>query len=100
MNKNSLATLLGGAALLLAGAAQAQSTAPPAGSLPPYNARALFNPDYLNQVGPATRTAGGAPAASYWQNAADYQIAASLDDKAARVTSSVTITYTNNSPIH
>ncbi|MDJ0366419.1 M1 family metallopeptidase [Hymenobacter sp. H14-R3] len=99
MNKFSLATLLAGAGLLLASAAQAQPNAPqPPANLPPYNARALFNPDYLNQVGPATRTAGGKPGATYWQNAADYQIAASLDDKAARVTSNVTITYTNNSP--
>ncbi|WP_239692056.1 hypothetical protein [Hymenobacter coccineus] len=72
---------------------------PPApANLPPYNARVLFSPDYLNQVGPATRTAGGQPAASYWQNAADYQIAASLDEKAARVSATVAITYTNNSP--
>ncbi|WP_229725397.1 M1 family metallopeptidase [Hymenobacter baengnokdamensis] len=99
MKKPFFSKLLAGAALLWAGAAQAQPGAPmaPAG-LPPFNARALFNPDYLNQVGPATRTAGGQPGATYWQNAADYQIAASLDEKAARVTSSVTITYTNNSP--
>ena len=70
---------------------------PPA-NLPPYNARALFTPDYLNQVGPATRTAGGQPAATYWQNAADYQITASLDEKTARVSATATITYTNNSP--
>ncbi|TPG67663.1 M1 family peptidase [Hymenobacter nivis] len=49
-------------------------------------------------MGPATRTAGGQPAANYWQNAADYQIAASLDEKAARVSATATITYTNNSP--
>ncbi|MVN78250.1 M1 family peptidase [Hymenobacter sp. HMF4947] len=55
-------------------------------------------PNYLDQAGPATRTAGGKPGATYWQNAADYQIAASLDEKAARVAATVTITYTNNSP--
>ncbi|MGI4884592.1 MAG: M1 family metallopeptidase [Janthinobacterium lividum] len=122
MKKLSFAKLLAGAALLLAGAAQAQvqparPTPPPApapppppapasriplpqppANLPPYNARALFSPDYLNQVGPATRTAGGQPAATYWQNAADYQIAASLDEKTARVSATATITYTNNSP--
>ncbi|MGI4871321.1 MAG: M1 family metallopeptidase [Janthinobacterium lividum] len=93
--------LLTGAALLLATAAQAQRTLPtilPPANQPPYNARALFNPDYLNQVGPTTRTAGGKPGATYWQNAADYQIAASLDEKAARVSATVAITYTNNSP--
>ena len=101
MKKTSFVRLLAGAALLLAGAAQAQPNAPapqPPANLPPFSARALFNPDYLNQVGPATRTAGGKPGATYWQNAADYQIAASLDEKKARVTSNVTIFYTNNSP--
>jgi len=101
MKNFSFTRLLVGAALLLSTAAQAQSSLPvivPPANLPPYNARALFNPDYLNQVGPATRTAGGKPSATYWQNAADYQIAATLDDKAARVTATATITYTNNSP--
>ncbi|WP_198172886.1 M1 family metallopeptidase [Hymenobacter ginkgonis] len=94
MPKISVAKLLAGAALLLAGPAHAQQ----AGGLPPYNARTLFMPNYLDQAGPATRTAGGKPGATYWQNAADYQIAASLDEKAARVAATVTITYTNNSP--
>ncbi|MGI4741668.1 MAG: M1 family metallopeptidase [Janthinobacterium lividum] len=101
MKNFSFTRLLAGAALLLSTVAQAQSGLPvivPPANLPPYNARALFNPDYLNQVGPATRTAGGKPGATYWQNAADYQIAASLDDKAARVTATAAITYTNNSP--
>ncbi|RYY09460.1 MAG: hypothetical protein EOO36_22210, partial [Cytophagaceae bacterium] len=70
MKKRSFTRLLAGAALLLGAAqAQAQPNAPlpqPPANLPPFNARALFNPDYLNQVGPATRTAGGAPAPAYW----------------------------------
>ncbi|MGI4737612.1 MAG: M1 family metallopeptidase [Janthinobacterium lividum] len=102
MNNFSFTRLLAGAALLLGTAqAQAQPNAPlpqPPANMPPFSARALFNPDYLNQVGPATRTAGGKPSATYWQNAADYQIAASLDEKTARVTATATITYTNNSP--
>lgn len=67
------------------------------GSLLPYDARALFAPDFLAQP-PATRTAGGAPSARYWQNTADYRIAAILDEKATRLVATVTITYTNNSP--
>jgi hypothetical protein len=101
MTKPFFARLLAGATLFLGTVAQAQPNAqlpPPPANMPPYNARALFNPDYLNQVGPATRTAGGKPGATYWQNAADYQIAASLDEKTARVTATATITYTNNSP--
>ena len=117
MKKLSFTRLLAAALLLGTATAQAQPTRPtppppppapapvsriplpqPPTNLPPYDARALFTPDYLNQVGPATRTAGGQPGATYWQNAADYQITASLDEKAARVSATVVITYTNNSP--
>ncbi len=95
MSKNLL--LLTMAALLLRLAAQAQPTAAPAPLLP-YDARALFNLTYVGPVGPATRTAGGAPAATYWQNRADYRLAATLDEQAARLAATATITYTNNSP--
>ena len=96
--------LLAGAALLLGAAtaqAQPQRTPPlptPPANMPPFDARALFQPDFLSQTAPSTRTGGGKPGATYWQNAADYQIAASLDEQAARVTATATITYTNNSP--
>ncbi|GAA4492684.1 M1 family metallopeptidase [Hymenobacter ginsengisoli] len=83
--------------LLVLPVAQAQPGLP-AVSPPPYNARALFDPSYLRQAPPATRTAGGQPGATYWQNTADYQLAARLDEKAARLTATATITYTNNSP--
>ncbi len=101
MKKLFLSKLLAGALLLLGVAAQAQPALPvivPPANQPPYNARALFAPNYLDQTAPATRTAGGQPGATYWQNAADYQIAASLDEKTARVTATAAITYTNNSP--
>ena len=102
MKKLSLTKLLAGAALLLGAAAtQAQPNLPvivPPANMPPYDAKALFQPDFLDQPAPATRTGGGKPGATYWQNAADYQIAARLDEKAARVTATVHITYTNNSP--
>ena len=88
--------LLLGAALLAAGAGQAQQAPVPTG--PPYDARTLFNPSFIEQLATPTRTAGGQPGAAYWQNAADYQISARLDEKAARVTATVNITYTNNSP--
>ncbi|WP_310393515.1 M1 family metallopeptidase [Hymenobacter sp.] len=84
------------AALLTAGAAEAQQAPVPTG--PAYDARALFNPSFIEQLATPTRTAGGQPGAAYWQNAADYNIAARLDEKTARVTAAVAITYTNNSP--
>ncbi|UOQ99347.1 M1 family metallopeptidase [Hymenobacter sp. 5317J-9] len=90
-------TFLLGAALLAAGTAAAQFQAPvPTG--PAYDARTLFNPSFIEQMATPTRSAGGQPGAQYWQNAADYKINARLDDKTARVTASVDITYTNNSP--
>ena len=86
---------LSGALLAVAGlgarAASAQTG-------PGYDARTLFNPTFIEQLATPTRTAGGQPGAAYWQNAADYKIKASLDDKTARVTASVDIAYTNNSP--
>lgn len=44
------------------------------------------------------RNAAGAPGHSYWQNRADYRIAAILDENAHRLTGRATITYTNASP--
>jgi hypothetical protein len=44
------------------------------------------------------RTASGAPGPDYWQQRADYTIAATLDTSAKSVNGSVTIRYTNNSP--
>ncbi|OLY92044.1 hypothetical protein SAMN05444008_106172 [Cnuella takakiae] len=44
------------------------------------------------------RTASGAPGPKYWQQRADYDIKASLDEKALKLTGSETITYFNNSP--
>src|SRR5471032_1812169 len=44
------------------------------------------------------RTASGAPGVKYWQQRADYNIKASLDEKTQKLTGSETITYFNNSP--
>ena len=44
------------------------------------------------------RSANGLPGPDYWQNKADYQIHATLDDKTPSLTGSEVITYTNNSP--
>src|SRR4051812_37127841 len=43
------------------------------------------------------RTASGAPGPKYWQQRADYDIKASLDEKALKLTGSETVTYYNNS---
>ncbi|HET7040999.1 MAG TPA: hypothetical protein VFI13_03225, partial [Gemmatimonadales bacterium] len=44
------------------------------------------------------RTADGRPGPKYWQQRADYDIAATLDTAAKKLTGTVRITYTNNSP--
>ena len=46
----------------------------------------------------AFRAASGAPGAQYWQQRADYQIDARLDEKERRLYGEETITYFNNAP--
>jgi len=44
------------------------------------------------------RTASGMPGPEYWQQVADYEIDATLDDAAESISAKASITYTNNSP--
>lgn len=44
------------------------------------------------------RSASGAPGPAYWQQRADYEINATLDEKNLRLSGSESITYYNNSP--
>jgi hypothetical protein len=44
------------------------------------------------------RTASGAPGAKYWQQKADYNIEATLDEKNLMLVGKETVTYHNNSP--
>ncbi len=44
------------------------------------------------------RSASGAPGPKYWQQRCDYDIKATLDEKALKLTGTETITYYNNSP--
>ncbi|MEZ4900712.1 MAG: M1 family metallopeptidase [Spirosomataceae bacterium] len=45
-----------------------------------------------------TRTASGAPGKDFWQQRADYDIKAELDDEQRKITGTETITYFNYSP--
>jgi aminopeptidase N len=45
-----------------------------------------------------TRNAAGAPGHAYWQQRADYQLRATLDEAKRRIDGAGTITYQNNSP--
>jgi hypothetical protein len=63
-----------------------------------YDPHALFSPNFYATGESNTRAATGEPNKGYWQNRADYQIAATLNEKSHMVTGSVAITYKNNSP--
>lgn len=63
-----------------------------------YDPYTLFSPQVYPVGGNEYRNGAGEPGPAYWQNKADYQITASLDDTKSTVTAVVTITYRNNSP--
>ncbi|PTS95720.1 peptidase M1 [Pedobacter sp. HMWF019] len=63
-----------------------------------YDAHAAFGPLFYTQNGNEYRSASGYPGPKYWQNRADYNIAATLDEVKNTVTGTVVITYKNNSP--
>ena len=63
-----------------------------------YNPYSLFSPNFYPANNSTTRTATGEPNIGYWQNKADYQINATLNDITNQIYGSVTITYKNNSP--
>ncbi len=81
----------------------AQTTTPAAGpTASPYNER-TDDPFYpLNRMdlpGPNRyRTAAGSPGPDYWQQRADYAIAATLDTGTQTLSGVVHVSYTNNSP--
>src|SRR6185312_7185567 len=64
-----------------------------------YNPRQTFAPFQMPTPVNSYRGPDGAPGPDYWQNRADYKIAASLDPAAATLSGEETITYTNNSPV-
>jgi Peptidase family M1 domain len=63
-----------------------------------YDNRSLFSPLFYPSGGNEYRTGSGEPGPKYWQNRADYKINCTLDVVAHRVSGSVQIIYTNNSP--
>ena len=63
-----------------------------------YDPRLTFAPLTLPEPVNAYRSSNGAPGPSYWQNEADYELHATLDTAAKQLSTTETITYTNNSP--
>jgi hypothetical protein len=87
--------------MLAASMGNAQQAAPPtsptpAGSL--YDYHETFGPGFYTKNGTEFRAASGEPGYKYWQNRADYQLAAKLNDQTNEITGSEVLTYTNNSP--
>jgi len=63
-----------------------------------YDHKKLFDPQFYPVTSNEFRSASGQPGPKYWQNRADYKINCTLDTAQHKVTGSVEITYTNNSP--
>lgn len=63
-----------------------------------YDYTKAFGPFFYTSNGNTYRSASGKPGPQYWQNRADYQLTAHLDDTQDKVTGSEVLTYTNNSP--
>jgi hypothetical protein len=57
-----------------------------------------FASNFYTNNGTVTRSASGQPGSEYWQNRADYQLTAKLNDGNSEIVGSGIITYTNNSP--
>jgi Peptidase family M1 domain len=63
-----------------------------------YDQHEAFAPIFYPAFGDEVRTAAGTPGPKYWQNEADYNIHATLDDHNHTISGNVQITYKNNSP--
>ena len=63
-----------------------------------YDYHDAFAPFFYSKNGTSTRSASGQPGPEYWQNRADYQLIAKLDEKNNEISGTGIITYTNNSP--
>jgi hypothetical protein len=65
---------------------------------PGYDPRKAFDPLFDAGSKGGCRASNGLPGPAYWQNRADYDIDATLNDSAHVVSATVRLTYTNNSP--
>ena len=63
-----------------------------------YDYQAAFGPNFYTKNTTETRSASGQPGPKYWQNKANYELTASLNENNSEITGTEIITYTNNSP--
>ncbi len=64
-----------------------------------YSYTETFAPFFFTKNGTEYRAATGEPGPKYWQNRADYQLDAKLNDETNEIIGSEIVTYTNNSPL-
>jgi hypothetical protein len=83
------------AVLLSASRSSAQRPAQPPTR---YDPHAVFDPSWQADPGTVYRSGAGEPGPAYWQNRADYQVRAKLDERTHAIEGDVAITYTNESP--
>lgn len=83
---------------LFIGMSSAQAQDQPIKSVSKYDYQAAFAPNFYSKIGTDTHSASGQPGAKYWQNRADYQLTATLNEKKNEIIGSEILTYTNNSP--
>ena len=63
-----------------------------------YDQLKVFSPLFYPDKGNEYRSASGMPGPKYWQNRADYNLDVTLDTANHRISGTVILTYTNNSP--
>ena len=63
-----------------------------------YDYHETFGPLFYTKNGNEYRAADGEPGPKYWENHANYQLAATLNDETNEITGSEVLTYINNSP--
>ena len=63
-----------------------------------YQYNDAFGPLFYTSPGNEYRTGSGKPGPAYWQNRADYQINARLNESLNEISGTELVTYTNNSP--
>ena len=63
-----------------------------------YDYHEAFVPGFYKKNATETRSASGQPGPKYWQNRADYQLTANLNEKNNEIIGSAVVNYTNNSP--
>lgn len=95
-----LLVLLAGGQVTLAQNTSVRTTSPVPADTPGtrYDYHKLWAPFFYTQNGNEYRAADGEPGPKYWQNRADYQLSARLNEDTNEITGTEILTYTNNSP--